>query len=108
MLPRRRSQVRIGLLEGNPAQFLSQITGLLIAGVLGAGGTLVILKVVDLCIGLRVSETDEIEGLDETQHGETVYVSEVQIRIPYAEGLKPLAPRGAIEDILPAAAGMET
>ena len=30
-------------------------------------------KVVDLTIGLRVSEEDEREGLDITAHGETAY-----------------------------------
>jgi Amt family ammonium transporter len=30
-------------------------------------------KVVDLTIGLRVSEEDEREGLDITSHGETAY-----------------------------------
>jgi len=36
-------------------------------------GTLIILKVVDLLIGLRVSSEDETEGLDLTQHGEEGY-----------------------------------
>jgi ammonium transporter, Amt family len=30
-------------------------------------------KLVDLVIGLRVSEEDEREGLDVTSHGETAY-----------------------------------
>ena len=30
-------------------------------------------KLVDLTIGLRVSEEDEREGLDITSHGETAY-----------------------------------
>jgi Amt family ammonium transporter len=36
-------------------------------------GTLVLLKVVDLITGLRVTEDEEIEGLDITQHGEEAY-----------------------------------
>jgi Amt family ammonium transporter len=36
-------------------------------------GTLVLLKVVDLTIGLRVTEDQEIKGLDITQHGEEAY-----------------------------------
>jgi Amt family ammonium transporter len=36
-------------------------------------GTLVLLKVVDLITGLRVTEDQEIEGLDITQHGEEAY-----------------------------------
>ena len=36
-------------------------------------GTFVLLKIVDLVTGLRVSEEEEIEGLDITQHGEEAY-----------------------------------
>jgi Amt family ammonium transporter len=36
-------------------------------------GTLIILKVVDLITGLRVSEEHEVQGLDITQHGEEAY-----------------------------------
>jgi len=35
--------------------------------------TFIILKVIDVLIGLRVSEDEEREGLDITQHGEQVY-----------------------------------
>ncbi|MCH8257070.1 MAG: ammonium transporter [Proteobacteria bacterium] len=35
--------------------------------------TFIILKVVDLTIGLRVSEEEEVTGLDLTQHNETGY-----------------------------------
>jgi Amt family ammonium transporter len=36
-------------------------------------GTLIILKIVDLTIGLRVSEEQELQGLDLSQHGEEGY-----------------------------------
>ena len=62
-----------GLLEGNAHQLLNQSAGVLIAWVLAIVGTLVILKVVDLTIGLRVKEDDEIQGLDLSQHGEEGY-----------------------------------
>jgi Amt family ammonium transporter len=45
--------------------------------VLAIVGTLLILKVVDLTIGLRVSEDEEVQGLDLTQHGEEGYSWEV-------------------------------
>jgi Amt family ammonium transporter len=32
--------------------------------------TFILLKIVDVIIGLRVSEEEEVEGLDVTQHGE--------------------------------------
>lgn len=66
----------VGLLEGNALQVVNQLVGIGIGIALAVGGTLVILKVVDLVIGLRVSESDETAGLDATQHGETAYVFE--------------------------------
>jgi len=62
-----------GLLEGNPHQLLNQFAGVAIAWGLAIVGTLVILKVVDLIIGLRVPEEHEIQGLDLSQHGEGGY-----------------------------------
>jgi Amt family ammonium transporter len=62
-----------GLLEGNAHQLLNQCVGVLIAWVLAAVGTLAILKVVDLAVGLRVPEDHEIQGLDLSQHGEEGY-----------------------------------
>ena len=35
--------------------------------------SLIAYKIVDMTIGLRVSEEDEREGLDITSHGETAY-----------------------------------
>jgi Amt family ammonium transporter len=66
-----------GLLEGNAHQMLNQLTGVVIAWALAAAGTIVILKLVDITIGLRVSEEHEIQGLDLTQHGEEGYYYEV-------------------------------
>jgi ammonium transporter, Amt family len=66
-----------GLLEGNPHQLLNQIVGVLFAWGLAIVGTLIILKVVDVMVGLRVSEEQEIEGLDLSQHGEEGYNWEV-------------------------------
>jgi Amt family ammonium transporter len=62
-----------GLLEGNAHQLINQLAGVVIAWGLAIVGTLVILKVVDLTIGLRVKEDDEIQGLDLSQHGEEGY-----------------------------------
>ena len=66
-----------GLLEGNAHQMLNQVMGVIIAWALAAAGTIVILKLVDITIGLRVSEEHEIQGLDLTQHGEEGYYYEV-------------------------------
>jgi Amt family ammonium transporter len=62
-----------GLLEGNAHQLFNQFVGVAIAWVLAGVGTLAILKVVDLAIGLRVPEDHEIQGLDLSQHGEEGY-----------------------------------
>jgi ammonium transporter, Amt family len=66
-----------GLLEGNAHQLLNQLVGILFAWGLAIVGTLIILKIVDTTIGLRVSEEQEIEGLDLSQHGEEGYYWEV-------------------------------
>jgi len=62
-----------GLLEGNHHQLLNQAIGVAIAWVISIVGTLIILKVVDLTIGLRVTAEDEQTGLDLSQHGEHGY-----------------------------------
>ena len=62
-----------GLLEGNAHQLLNQLVGVAIAWVLAIVGTLLILKLVDMTIGLRVSEEEEVQGLDLSQHGEEGY-----------------------------------
>ena len=62
-----------GLLEGNAHQVINQLVGVAIAWVLAIVGTLVLLKIVDAVIGLRVSEEEETQGLDLSQHGEEGY-----------------------------------
>ena len=62
-----------GLLEGNARQLWNQCVGVVIAWLLAGAGTLVILKLVDVTVGLRVSEEHETQGLDLSQHGEEGY-----------------------------------
>jgi Amt family ammonium transporter len=62
-----------GWIEGNGHQVLNQLAGVAIAWVLSIAGTLVLLKIVDMVVGLRVTRDEEIEGLDITQHGEEGY-----------------------------------
>ncbi len=62
-----------GGLEGNWHQLVNQFTGIGIAWGLSIVGTLIILVIVDKTIGMRVSEDDEREGLDISQHGEEGY-----------------------------------
>ena len=62
-----------GLLEGNYHQIFNQAVGVATAWVLAAVGTLILLKIVDVLIGLRVSQEQEAQGLDLSQHGEEGY-----------------------------------
>jgi Amt family ammonium transporter len=61
-----------GLLEGNAGQVLTQAYGIGATIVYCAIASFIILKLVDLVIGLRVSEEAERDGLDLSLHGETV------------------------------------
>ncbi len=61
-----------GLIEGNPAQVLNQVIGVAAVFIYDVIVTLIILKIVDMVIGLRVTEDVEREGLDLALHGETV------------------------------------
>ncbi len=62
-----------GATEGNWHQVGNQLVGIAIAWALSIVGTLLLLKLVDLTLGLRVSAEEEDEGLDITQHGEEGY-----------------------------------
>jgi Amt family ammonium transporter len=63
----------VGGSDGHWAQIGNQLVGIVIAWGFALVGTLVLLKIVDLITGLRVTEEEEIEGLDITQHGEEAY-----------------------------------
>ncbi len=62
-----------GLFYGNPGQLWTQLVAVLATYVVAVVMTLIILKVVDAVIGLRVTEEDEVAGLDLSQHSETAY-----------------------------------
>ncbi|RMH34104.1 MAG: ammonium transporter [Nitrospirae bacterium] len=62
-----------GLLFGNPGQFGIQLLLVLTTALFALVGTYLILKVVDLMVGLRVSPQDEELGLDLSQHSERAY-----------------------------------
>ncbi|WP_413989722.1 ammonium transporter [Labrys okinawensis] len=59
--------------DGNFAQIGTQFYGVAVSFVYCAIATYIILKVIDLTIGLRVSKEIEVEGLDINLHGETVH-----------------------------------
>ncbi|HUX64049.1 ammonium transporter [Sulfuricella sp.] len=61
-----------GLLEGNGGQVVTQLLGVGATVAYSLVMTFIILKVIDVAIGLRVSEEEEREGLDVALHGEHV------------------------------------
>src|ERR1700733_27748 len=62
-----------GLLEGDVGQFINQIKGVVTVIVYDAIVTFIILKIVDVAVGLRVTEEVERDGLDLALHGEVVH-----------------------------------
>jgi Amt family ammonium transporter len=62
-----------GAIDGNVGQIWVQIQGLLIAGIYCAVVTFVILMALKYTIGLRVTKEEEMEGLDLSQHGESIH-----------------------------------
>lgn len=63
----------VGGMDGHWSQLGNQLVGVLIAWGFALIGTIVLLKITDMITGIRVTETEEIEGLDITQHGEEAY-----------------------------------
>ncbi|HTB20521.1 MAG TPA: ammonium transporter, partial [Bryobacteraceae bacterium] len=63
----------LGWIDGQPAQVWNQLIGVAISWGLAVVGTLVILKICDALLGVRVSSDQELEGLDVSMHGEEGY-----------------------------------
>jgi len=62
-----------GLLYGGVNQFMVQVVGALAAVIWAFVAGLIVFKLIDVVIGLRVSEREELEGLDVTEHGIRAY-----------------------------------
>ena len=95
----------VGLVDGNAMQIVNQLIGIGIAVCLSGVGTFIVLKIVDLVIGVRVSEAQEIAGLDTSQHGEIAYAFDGEKGIhttPNATSIKPA------ENVIPATLALET
>jgi Amt family ammonium transporter len=65
-----------GLFAGNPGLLVAQIVAVAATWVFAFAGSLVLLKVVDALVGLRVNEEEEFLGLDVSQHSENAYAFE--------------------------------
>ena len=83
-----------GLLAGNPGQVTAQLIGVAAGWGLAIVGTFVLLKVVGLITPLRVSDEDEMAGLDISQHGEVAYhlPGPGAVAIPHASAQQAAAP----------------
>jgi Amt family ammonium transporter len=66
----------LGLVDGHGMQVINQVVGCAVAWGLAIVGTLVILKICDTLIGVRVPKEQEVGGLDLSQHGEEGYIFE--------------------------------
>jgi Amt family ammonium transporter len=62
-----------GLLAGDGGQLLYQLLGVVVVGAYAFAVTLIIGKLVDVTVGLRVGQSEEVVGLDLAQHGERAY-----------------------------------
>ncbi len=70
----------VGLVDGNAGQIVNQLIGVGITIAMAVIGSYILLKVVDLVIGVRVSEEEEIRGLDLSQHGEDGYALDFELK----------------------------
>ena len=62
-----------GLVTGDASLLMPQIVGILVAIAWGFGTGFILFKGLDLAIGLRVTEEEEMEGLDVPEHGALAY-----------------------------------
>jgi Amt family ammonium transporter len=75
-----------GLLKGDGGQFVDQLIGVVATMGYSFVMTFVILKVLDVIMGLRVSEEEELAGIDASQHGERAYIlGDAPVGIPVAQ-----------------------
>ena len=63
-----------GLIYGNPIQIGLQSLGIVATAALSFGGTIIIIKILDKTIGLRVVDKQEEIGLDLSEHAEKAYL----------------------------------
>lgn len=62
-----------GLFFGNPGQVVIQFVGVGATWIFSFVGTFIILKILDMTIGLRVTKEEEVLGLDLSEHHERAY-----------------------------------
>jgi Amt family ammonium transporter len=65
---------KLGLIEGGTRVIIGQLVAVAVTWIFAVVATIVILKVLDVIMGLRVSQPGEVEGLDLSEHGEEGYI----------------------------------
>jgi Amt family ammonium transporter len=97
-----------GIMEGEWGRFTDALIGIGAIGAYSFIVTFVLLKVLDLTIGIRVSEDEEELGLDVTQHGERAYTSD-ESGVPIGGGtILPAPPMTYAAGVQPKAAPQRT
>lgn len=81
-----------GLFRGNADQMVDQVVAIAVVALYSFVVTSVILKALDITLGLRPSEEEERLGLDVTQHGERGYVFDEPIGVPVTASAPVAAP----------------
>jgi Amt family ammonium transporter len=73
LVPDKGAGTKLGLIEGGTVIY-GQIAAVVVTWIFSIVATFIILKVVDVLVGLRASQQDEVRGLDVTQHEEEGYI----------------------------------
>ncbi|HEX8136984.1 MAG TPA: ammonium transporter [Pyrinomonadaceae bacterium] len=79
----------VGLVDGNASQLFNQLVAIAITVAISVVATIIILKVVDLLLGVRVDEEAELRGLDLSQHSEEAYNMDLEL-LPRSSGSSPV------------------
>lgn len=69
---------KVGLIYGHPELLLAHIIGLILVIAFTFGGSFLLYKITDLITPLRVTEEQELTGLDLSQHGESIISKPMQ------------------------------
>lgn len=64
----------LGLIEGTTRVLIGQVAAVVVTWIFAAVATFILLKILDVTMGLRVPDKEEVQGLDVSQHGEEGYI----------------------------------
>lgn len=81
-----------GVIEGEAGQMVDQLVAIGAVALYSFVGTAVILKALDLTIGIKMSDDEQELGMDATQHGERGYVFDETVGVPVYQSAQPSPP----------------